>query len=215
MTKPETPMLTVDMLIEVVDETTGEDSLVFIERKNTPFGWALPGGCVDVGESCQDAAIREALEETCLNIEDVVEAGMYDAPDRDPRGHAVSIAYYATAKGTPIAADDAADVKLISIRDLQQDCVLLCFDHETIVKDFLVWRKTHRVPKAQLKRDAFWGKVCMSGNCQVYTKDYYCASCQEHVDALNNTDTSVRERAYLKGNIKEMKLLMRKYPDIN
>jgi 8-oxo-dGTP diphosphatase len=135
MTKPETPMLTVDIIIEI------EDGIVLIERKNEPHGWALPGGCVDVGETCQDAAIREAKEETGLKINNVVEAGIYDAPDRDPRGHAVSITHYAQAEGTPVGADDAKNAIVIdpqtALDQYYNGTLVLCFDHKQIIQDYL------------------------------------------------------------------------------
>jgi len=128
MGKPITPMLTVDTIIEV------DGGIVLIERKNEPYGWALPGGCVDVGETCEAAAIREAEEETGLKIENVEFLGIYDDPDRDPRGHAVSAAYICTASGTPIAADDAKNAKVIDPHAVDE----LCFDHNRIIRHYLM-----------------------------------------------------------------------------
>jgi len=139
MTKPETPMLTVDIIIEVQDALV-DNGIVLIERKNEPHGWALPGGCVDVGETCRDAAIREAKEETCLDIYNVSEAGIYDAPNRDPRGHAVSITYYAAADGTPIGADDAKNAMVIDPSKIDEMNVTLCFDHREIIQDYLRYK---------------------------------------------------------------------------
>lgn len=136
MTKPETPMLTVDIIIEV------EGGIVLIERKNEPFGWALPGGCVDIGETCINAAIREAEEETGLKIENVVRLGMYDDPDRDPRGHAVSIAYSATAKGLPVAGSDAKKVIVRNPYELKTD-KNLCFDHGQIIEEYLIFQRKY------------------------------------------------------------------------
>ena len=128
-------MLTVDIIIEV------ENGIVLIERKNEPYGWALPGGCVDIGETCVDAAIREAKEETCLDISDVWLAFVYDAPDRDPRGHAVSMTYYATANGVPIAADDAKNAMVIDPTKLDELNVILCFDHKKIIQDYVTHKR--------------------------------------------------------------------------
>ncbi|MCV0439865.1 MAG: NUDIX hydrolase [Hydrogenophaga sp.] len=130
MGKPITPMVVVDTIIEV------DGGIVLIKRKNFPHGWALPGGCVDVGETCEAAAIREAEEETGLKVENVEFLGIYDDPDRDPRGHAVSAAYICTANGTPVAADDAVDSKVVNPHDVGD----LCFDHNVIIRHYLVWK---------------------------------------------------------------------------
>ena len=128
MGKPITPMVVVDTVIEV------DGGIVLIKRKNFPLGWALPGGCVDVGETCEAAAIREAEEETGLKVENVEFLGIYDDPDREPRGHAVSAAYNCTAKGTPVAADDAIDSKVIDPHAVGD----LCFDHNRIIRHYLI-----------------------------------------------------------------------------
>lgn len=134
MPKPVTPILVVDTIIEV------DGGIVLIKRKNEPHGWALPGGCVDVGETCEHAAVREAEEETGLKVRQVRMLGIYDEPDRDPRGHAVSVAYICTAKGTPVAADDAEDSDVVDPRayaDSMPTFKTLCFDHNQILGDYL------------------------------------------------------------------------------
>ena len=94
MPRPETPLLTVDIIIEMNDRD--ERPIVLIERKHPPHGWAIPGGFVDVGESVEDAARREALEETGLAVRLETLLGCYSNPARDPRGHTASVVYIAT-----------------------------------------------------------------------------------------------------------------------
>ena len=131
MSKIITPLLAVDIIIELIDHQPF--SIVLIERKNVPFGWALPGGFVDVGETCEHAAIREALEETCLNVTLKSVLGVYSDPQRDPRGHTVSIVYVASAHGVPQAADDAKTVKTFNPTAID---VHLVFDHKLIMSDY-------------------------------------------------------------------------------
>ena len=115
-----------------------DGKIVLIERKNPPYGWALPGGFVDYGETLKAAVIREAKEETCLDVEIVSLLNMYDAPDRDPRQHVISAVFIARARNqTPKAADDAKNVKTFSLDDLPND---LAFDHNKILNDCNGWR---------------------------------------------------------------------------
>lgn len=141
MPAPETPKLTVDTIIEL--ENRPGRPIVLIERKNPPFGWALPGGFVDIGESLESAAIREALEETCLAVELQTLLGCYSDPARDPRGHTVSAVYIATASGTPVAADDAKTVKVFQADDIPAE---LAFDHDRILHDYLQYRQQGILP---------------------------------------------------------------------
>lgn len=125
------PVLTVDVLIEYPD-----GSLVFIQRKNDPFRghWALPGGLVELGESVEEAATREAKEETGLDVLLVDLVGVYSDPDRDPRGHFVSVTFHARPVGGELAAaTDAASV--LKTKDLGG--LELAFDHDRILQDFL------------------------------------------------------------------------------
>ena len=124
------PSPTVDIII-----MTKPNSIVLIERKNPPFGWALPGGFIDYGESAETAAFREAKEETSLDIDSLCLAGVYSEPDRDPRQHVLSVVFAAKAVGQiPFAADDAKAVKIINIDAINYD--ELAFDHAKIIKDF-------------------------------------------------------------------------------
>jgi 8-oxo-dGTP diphosphatase len=132
MTRPVTPLLAVDTIIRLTDYK--DDRILLIERRNQPYGWALPGGFVDVGESLESAAIREAREETSLNVELQALLGCYSDPDRDPRGHTVSAVYVATANGTPQAADDAKDIMVADPRD---STIKMTFDHRLILDDYI------------------------------------------------------------------------------
>lgn len=131
MPLPETPKLTVDVIIELVDQPNRP--ILLIERKNPPYGWALPGGFVDVGETLEQAAIREAKEEVSLNVTLTTLLGCYSDPQRDARMHTVSAVYIAEAKGTPKAADDAANVQSFTLEALPEP---LAFDHGVILRDY-------------------------------------------------------------------------------
>ncbi|HEY2745104.1 MAG TPA: NUDIX hydrolase [Polyangia bacterium] len=136
MTRPTTPLLTVDIIIEV----TG--GIVLIERKNPPPGWALPGGFVDVGESLAHAAMREAREETSLEVTLDEQFFGYSDPARDPRGPTVSVVFAGHASGTPRAADDAKNVAVYALDRLPA----LAFDHAQILEDYRRYRKDGKRP---------------------------------------------------------------------
>ena len=131
MPAPVTPKLTVDVVIELLDRA--QRPIVLIERRHPPPGWALPGGFVDVGETVEAAAVREAREETGLAIELGALVGVYSDPLRDPRGHTVSVVFAATARGEPAAADDARAVAAVDPRRPPP----LAFDHARILADYL------------------------------------------------------------------------------
>jgi len=141
MTRPKTPELTVDIIIEMHDQPG--KPIVLIERKYEPFGWAIPGGFVDVGETVSQAAIREALEETCLEVELDVLLGCYSDPARDPRGHTVGLVFVAHASGTPQADDDAA---ALGVFDPDNINVELAFDHAAIIQDYRCYRESGVLP---------------------------------------------------------------------
>ena len=118
-----------------------EHPIVLIERKYPPHGWALPGGFVDVGERLEAAAVREAKEETSLDVQLEVLLGCYSDPVRDARGHTVSAVYVATASGEPRAQDDAKHLACHN----PEVCPDLVFDHGLIISDYLNYLETGRV----------------------------------------------------------------------
>jgi len=125
------PFPTVDIIIELAQI---EDSpIILIKRKNPPYGWALPGGFVDYGESLEHAAIREAKEETDLEVELKYQLGAYSDPTRDPRFHTISVVFVATAKGKPKAGDDAKEIGVFHKDSIPEK---LAFDHAKILKDY-------------------------------------------------------------------------------
>jgi 8-oxo-dGTP diphosphatase len=141
MPAPRTPLLTVDIIIELVDRPGRP--VVLIERKHEPLGWALPGGFVEIGEIVEEAAVREAAEETNLRVELQSLLGVYSDPQRDPRGHTASVVFVATGTGEPQAMDDAAAVKAYELSDLPSQ---LAFDHAKILADYLTFRETGKTP---------------------------------------------------------------------
>jgi 8-oxo-dGTP diphosphatase len=126
------PFPTVDIIIEI------NGGIVLIERRNEPLGWALPGGFVDYGEALEEAAAREAKEETSLVISNLRLLGCYSDPDRDPRLHAISTVFVAEGSGVPLAADDAANLAVFPHDSLPGE---LCFDHGRILADYMRLKK--------------------------------------------------------------------------
>lgn len=125
------PALTVDIIIEI------ESKIILIERRNEPYGWALPGGFVDYGERLEEAAKREAKEETSLDVYNLKQFHAYSDPARDPRGHTVSMVFTADAEGEPNAADDAKALSLFTPPKLPETLV---FDHRKILSDYFTYK---------------------------------------------------------------------------
>jgi 8-oxo-dGTP diphosphatase len=128
MPKPETPPIAVDAII------VEKGSIVLIKRKNPPFQncWALPGGFVEIGETIENSCIREAKEETSLDVEIKRHIGIYSDPKRDPRGHVVSVAFLCSVKsGILKGADDAKEAGWYWLDILPP----LAFDHAKIIND--------------------------------------------------------------------------------
>ena len=120
------PVPTVDIIIEL------DQGIVLIERKNLPHGWALPGGFVDYGESFEQAAVREAKEETGLDVTLIRQFHTYSRPDRDTRLHTASTVFIAKAEGQPQGLDDALQAKIFRRDNLPP----LAFDHAQILADY-------------------------------------------------------------------------------
>lgn len=135
MARPVTPLLAADVVIELTDQPNRP--IILIQRKNPPYGWAIPGGFVDVGETVEDAARREMKEEVSLDVKLTGLLGVYSRPDRDPRGHTVTVIYTGEATGAPVAADDALAVGCFTQADLPSP---LAFDHAEVLEDYFTRR---------------------------------------------------------------------------
>jgi len=131
-----TPRVSVDIIIEL-----DPDLVVLIERKNPPHGWALPGGFVDYGESLEKASVREAKEETCLDVQLIEQFYTYSDPQRDPRHHTITTVFIGRASGVPRGSDDAKRAETFTEKDLPSPLV---FDHAVILKDYFHYKKTGR-----------------------------------------------------------------------
>ncbi|MFQ5735588.1 MAG: NUDIX domain-containing protein [Thermodesulfobacteriota bacterium] len=127
------PLPTVDVIIELAG-----GGVVLIERKNPPAGWALPGGFVDEGETLEEAAVREAFEETSLKVRLKTQLHAYSDPKRDPRFHTVSVVFVAGAEGEPVGRDDAARAAVFTEDSLPER---LAFDHARILHDYFRWKR--------------------------------------------------------------------------
>ncbi len=139
------PIPTVDIIIKLEWEleTAEGAGIVLIRRKNPPLGWALPGGFIDYGESAEQAAVREAAEETSLKVQLIEQFHVYSNPQRDPRQHTLTTVFIAQANGTPRGADDAAEARVFEESSLPS---VLAFDHEQILRDYFVYRRTGQRP---------------------------------------------------------------------
>jgi 8-oxo-dGTP diphosphatase len=129
------PTPTVDIIIEIEDasRTPETGGIVLIKRKNPPFGWAIPGGFVDYGETLEAAAVREAREETGLDVSLVRQFHAYSDPARDPRKHTISMVFIARARGVPVGADDAMEARVFPVDALPEP---MAFDHGDILRDY-------------------------------------------------------------------------------
>ncbi len=130
-----TPHIAADIIIEMVDRPGRP--ILLIERRNPPYGWAIPGGFMEVGERLERTAIREAAEETSLAVTLKALLGLYSDPERDPRFHTVSAVFVAEARGMPKAADDAINWRMVTLEEIPTH---LAFDHDRILADYLVFR---------------------------------------------------------------------------
>ena len=140
MSKPVTPLLAADTLIELIDHP--QRPFVLIERAYPPYGWAVPGGFVDVGETLEQAEMSEAKEETVLEERLTVLQGIYSNHKRDPRNHTVTAVYLAEAHGMPQAADDAKNCGLFTFDNMPPQ---LAFDHDQVLADYMHYRITGKV----------------------------------------------------------------------
>ena len=132
MKKYKNPYPTVDIIIEI-KRKNGQPGIVLIKRKNPPYGWAIPGGFVDYGESLEQAALREAKEETSLDIRLIKQLHTYSDPQRDPRKHTITTVFIAEAEGCPKAQDDAEEIGIFSRNEIDFP---LAFDHIKIIRDY-------------------------------------------------------------------------------
>jgi ADP-ribose pyrophosphatase YjhB (NUDIX family) len=124
---PRNPVPTVDIIIAL------GDGIVLIKRANPPHGWALPGGFIDYGESAEDAAVREALEETGLRLDGLAQFRVYSDPGRDPRMHTITTVFTAAGRGVLQADDDAKAAAVVRLDELPDR---MAFDHAKIIEDY-------------------------------------------------------------------------------
>jgi 8-oxo-dGTP diphosphatase len=132
------PVPTVDTIIEV------SGGIVLIERRYPPLGWALPGGFVEYGETVAAAAVREAREETGLDVTLTRLFGVYSDPRRDPRRHTIAIVFIGVASGVPAGGDDAAAARVFDTHSLPSP---LAFDHAQILDDYFAYKRTGQLPR--------------------------------------------------------------------
>lgn len=128
------PIPTVDIIIEVKTKT--KKGIVLVERKNPPYGWAIPGGFVEYNESLEEAALREAKEETGLKVKNLRQFHTYSEPGRDPRFHTISTVFVAEADRLPRASSDAKKVVVATKEEILSDKYSLVFDHKKILQDY-------------------------------------------------------------------------------
>lgn len=144
MIKHRNPVPTVDIIIQLE-----RGAIVLIERANPPYGWALPGGYVDYGESLEEAAVREAKEETSLDIELLGQFHTYSDPGRDSRQHNISTVFVARSDGIPKGASDARRADVFFENSLPTP---LAFDHGQILKDYFRAVRENQGTKIPMKQ---------------------------------------------------------------
>jgi ADP-ribose pyrophosphatase YjhB (NUDIX family) len=140
--KYHSPLPTVDVIIRC-RKPGQEQGVVLIMRKREPQLWALPGGFCEYGESLEEAAVREAREETGLQVKLIKQFHTYSDPHRDPRHHSITTVFLATSVGDPVAGDDASDARVFGETEIPD---ALAFDHRRIIDDFLCYEKTGKEP---------------------------------------------------------------------
>ena len=138
MTEYRNPHPTADVIIEITRED-GKEGFILVERKYPPYGWAIPGGFVEYGESLEDAARREAKEETSLDVTLEYQLHTYSDPKRDPRKHTITTVFVGTASGTPKAQDDAKNLAIFTEEEIDFP---LAFDHARVLADYFKIKKT-------------------------------------------------------------------------
>lgn len=125
------PIPTIDIIIEY------KGGIVLIKRINPPEGWALPGGFVDYGETLESAAVREAKEETGLDVHLIRQFHSYSDPGRDPRHHTITTVFIAKGAGEAVAGDDAKEISIFNLHNLPDQ---IAFDHRIIIDDYFTGR---------------------------------------------------------------------------
>jgi 8-oxo-dGTP diphosphatase len=138
--RPENVPVAVDCIVEIADGS----KLVLIERKNPPYGCAIPGGFLEAGETVADAARRELKEETGLEVTLHYLLGVYSKPGRDPRGPVVSVTLVGSSDGWPVAGDDAAKIFILDLN--HHPIPPMAFDHEDVLRDYLNYRNVNKRP---------------------------------------------------------------------
>ncbi len=152
------PFPTVPCTVDIIIEDLDGERVVLIQRRDNPGGYAIPGGFVEPGESCEHAAVREAKEETGLNIQLIELFHAYSKPGRDPRGPVCSVVFIAKAIGTPVGGDDAKTARWHRIdrsADFDQDVetpplpIKMAFDHRDVLTDYVTYRGCGRRPSVK------------------------------------------------------------------